>query len=88
MWRRHEVVVLKAKLTNVALGVDLVPDLSKKSILVTVKTDTVVTLLRSIGRQSNGLGTFAIAVLDVDIVERGIRSLVDHSAGTFVIGRT
>lgn len=57
---------------NVALGVNLVTDLSQESVLVSVETNTVVSLLVVVGSQSNGLGTLSVGVLDVDVVESSV----------------
>lgn len=73
---------------DVALSVDLVASLSKKSVLVSVKTDTIVSLFSVVRGQSDGLRTLSIGVLDVDVVELGVCGLVDHGARGFVIGST
>jgi hypothetical protein len=53
---------------DVAVSVKLVAGLGQESILVSVKANTIVSLLGVISRKSNGLGATSIGVLDVDIV--------------------
>jgi hypothetical protein len=73
----------------VTTSIDLVSDLSKKGILVSVKSDTVVTLGVTISRQGNGLGTLAVGVLDIDVVECSVCCIVlDGSSGLIISSTT
>lgn len=71
---------------DVAFCVDLVSGLSKKSVLVSVQADAVVSLLSIVGCESDGLGSFAVGVLDVDVVEFGVCCAVLDGSGCFVVG--
>jgi hypothetical protein len=71
---------------NVALAVDLSTGLSEKSVLVTVHANTVVALLRSVGANCESLGTLAVGVLEVDVVDLGSSSPVTESGGFIIVG--
>jgi len=73
---------------NVTSSINLVSNLSEKSVLVSVKTNTVVTLLVAVSRQSNCLRAFAIGVLDVDVVKFGLGCIVLNRSCGLVIGST
>jgi hypothetical protein len=73
---------------DVGLGVELVTGLSEKSVLVSVETDAVVTLLGTVGAQGQSLGAFAVGVLDVDVVEGRVVSIVADSASVIIITGT
>lgn len=73
---------------DVALSVNLVSGLGKKSVLVSVQTDAIVSLFGIVRSQCDGLGSLSVCVFDVDVVELGVCSLVDHGAGGFVTRST
>src|SRR6266536_592586 len=73
---------------DVAPGVDLCPSLGKERILVTVETDAVVALLGIVGSQCNSLRATSVGVLDIDVVEFGVLSIICHSSGVVVCCRT
>jgi hypothetical protein len=73
---------------DVAVSVKLVAGLGQQSILVSVKANTIVSLLGVISRKSNGLRATSIGVLDIDIVEFGIGCKINHCASFFIIRGT
>lgn len=70
---------------DVALCVDLVADLSEESILISIETDTIVTLLRTVRSQGYSLRSFAVSVLDVNVVECGVGGVDYDCTGRFVV---
>lgn len=72
----------------VAFCVDLVADLSKEGILVSVKTDTIVTLLCVVSSKSNGLGPLSVRIPDVYVVELGVLGEIDDRPSVLVIRST
>lgn len=69
---------------DVAFTVKLVSRLSQKGILVSIETDAVVSLLSTVSRQSSSLRAFAVSVLDVDVVESRVCSVINNSASSFI----
>jgi len=72
----------------VALGIDLVTNLSKESILIAIKTYTVVALLCAICRECNCLRSFTVGILDVYVVEFGVGSRILYRSSSLVVGST
>ena len=70
---------------NIALAVNLVSGLTQECILIAVESYAVIALLSVVCRQSNGLRTLSINVLDVDVVELGVCRCIDHCSSFFVI---
>ena len=71
---------------DVTVSVDLVACLSKKGVLVPIKTNAIVALLSVISSESNGLRALSVRVFDVDVVELSILSEIDDSTSVFIIG--
>lgn len=71
---------------DITSTVHLIADLSQKGVLISVETDTIVSLLSAVRSQSNSLRAFSVSVLNVDVVEGGVCGFVDDCAGSFIIG--
>ena len=69
---------------NVAFPVNLVSGFSKKGVLVSVKTNTVVPLLGVVSSQGNSLRTLSVGVLDVDVIELSVLSKVNNGASGLI----
>lgn len=70
---------------NVAFPVHLISCLCEECVLVSVKSNTIVSLLVTPGGECDGLRTFPIGVLDVDVVETGAHCPVLHCSAGFVV---
>ena len=70
---------------DVALSVNLVSGLGKECILVTIKTNAVVSLLGVVGGECNRLRSRSVGVLNVDVIELRVGGQVDNSPSSFII---
>jgi hypothetical protein len=71
---------------DIALSVNLVTSLSEEGVLVSVETDAIIALLGIVSGECDSLGSFAIGVLNVDIVKFGISGEVIDSSASLVAG--
>jgi hypothetical protein len=59
-----------------ALAEEVLAHVGEEGVLVAVESDAVVALLCAVAAQSDGLGAYAVGVLDVDVVELSVVGVV------------
>lgn len=73
---------------NIAFSVQLIASLSEDRVLVAVESNTIITLLCVVGANGASLRTGTVGILQVDIIDLGVRSTVLKGAGCFVVWST